>query len=151
MLVHGIEYRNSDQGLPDYIDAFVEEQDTCLVLGKSPVIRTVDDHIPALVKKMEQQKPRTPGEVIVRHTDPKRFIAIIYDIDHKPLCRKEWIETALQNILLQCEISKIHTLAMPLLGMAYGRIDKKIIGDIIQSVLEDYRPACLGNIILIQE
>jgi hypothetical protein len=147
----GIEVRNDKQGLPDTIDALVEEQDTCLVLGNSPVIKTPLESFPALVKKMERQKPRIPGEVMVIHSKPKRIVAIIYDINHKPICREEWIETAIINILQQCDAYQIRTLAMPLLGTTHGKIDIKTSTGILENIFIDHGPAYPEKIFLITE
>lgn len=117
------------------MDAVVEEQDTHLLLGKSPVISTVVTGFPQLVKKMQQQVAETPGSVIVKNTKPKRFIAIVYDIDNATICRREWLESALKNIFIQCCKYKIMTLAMPLLGTCYGRIDEPMMIKILEQYL----------------
>ena len=149
MPVSTIEIRDCNQELPDNIDAIVEEQDTCLLLGKAPVIKTPVESFPALVKKMEQQNPRMPGEVLVIHSIPKKMIAIIYDLDQKQICRKEWIETAIKNILQQCRVYQIRTLAMPLPGITHGRIDEDTSLRILDNLLAEDQPDCLKNIYLI--
>ena len=149
MPASGIEFRNSEQALPDNIDAIVEEQDTCLLLGKKPFIKTPVESFPALVKKMEQQKPRAPGEVLVIHSVPIRLIAIIYDLDQKQICRQEWIETAIKNILQQCKAYQIRTLAMPLPGTTHGRIDEDTSRNILEKLIVAGQPSCLENIYLI--
>lgn len=149
MPVSRIEFRNIGRELPDNIDAIVEEQDTCLLLGNSAVIKTPVESITSLVKKMEQQNPRTPGEVLVIHSKPRRLIAIIYDLDQKQICREEWIETAVKNILQQCRVYQIRTLAMPLPGIIHGRIDEDTSLCILDNVLAKDKPDCLENIYLI--
>ena len=149
MPVSRIEFRNIGRELPDNIDAIVEEQDTCLLLGNSAVIKTPVESITSLVKKMEQQNPRTPGEVLVIHSKPRRLIAIIYDLDQKQICREEWIETAVKNILQQCRVYQIRTLAMPLPGIIHGRIDEDTSLCILDNVLAKDKPDCLENVYLI--
>lgn len=149
MPASGIEFWNSDQELPGNIDAIVEEQDTCLLLGITPFIKTPVDNFPALVKKMEQQTPRAPGEVLVIHSVPKRLIAIIYDLDQKQICRQEWIETAIKNILQQCKAYQIRALAMPLPGTTHGRIDEDTSRTILENLLVAGQPDCLEHIYLI--
>jgi hypothetical protein len=70
------------------VDAVVEEQDTCLLLGKSPIIMDTIESFPALVKKMEQQIRESPGNVIVKQSIPRRMIAIVYDVEHTPICKE---------------------------------------------------------------
>jgi len=129
-----IKFTESDPALL-MVDAVVEEQDTHLLLGKSPVISNVVTGFPQLLKKLQDQLPEIPGTVIVKKTKPKRFIAIIYDVDNTNICRKEWLETALKNIFIQCSKYKITTLAMPLLGTSYGRIDGPMMIDILEQAL----------------
>ena len=117
------------------VDAVVEEQDTHLLLGKSPVITSVVSGFPQLVRNMQRQVPELPGSVIVKKTTPKRFIAIVYDIDNTSMCRREWLQSALQNIFTQCRKFKVATLAMPLLGTSYGRIDAPAMLDLLEQAL----------------
>lgn len=133
-----IKFTESDPALLT-VDAVVEEQDTHMLLGKSPVISSVVTGFPQLVKKMQNQAPEIPGTVIVRKTKPRRFIAIVYNIDHKPICCEEWLETAIRNIFVQCWKYKIATLGMPLLGISYGRIDEPTTIDILEKVLFNNR------------
>ena len=118
------------------VDAIVEEQDTNLLLGKSPVVMYSIESFPALVEKMESQKIEMPGNVIVKPSrKPKRFVAIIYDVDHTPICEKEWVEEAFCDILMQCEQHKIKMLAMPLLGTSYGKLEGMEIMNLMQKIL----------------
>lgn len=131
--------------LPPYsplpaVDAVVEEQDTNLLLGKVTSIEEPSASYSMLVKKMERQKPLSPGNVIVqRRALPKCFISIIYDIDDKPICREEWINTALRNILDKCVTFRIDTLAMPLPGVAHGKVDESRAMDMILQNLQTQR------------
>jgi len=108
-----IQFTETDPALLN-VDAIVEEQDTNLILCKSPVILEAIESFSALVKKMEQQPRERVGNVLVKQSIPKRFIAIVYDVEHTPIGMKIWIEEALQNILAHCDKYKIKTLAMPL-------------------------------------
>lgn len=120
--------------LPVTIDAIVEEQDTYLLLGKDTMIRETNESYVALVKKMEQQKPLIPGQVLVRKTNPVRFIAINYDIENKPICCEEWIKTSLKNIYEECCKQKILSLAMPLPGIKYGKFDHNAVMNILKNI-----------------
>ncbi len=130
------------------VDVVVEEQDTNLILGKSPVIMDTIESFPALVKKMERQIRETPGNVIVKQSVPKRMIAIVYDVEHTPISKKSWIAKALQNILVQCEEYKIKSLAMPLLGTSYGKLKDETIMQLLQGMLIKDRHQYLKRIFI---
>lgn len=133
-----IKFTDSDPALLQ-VDAVVEEQDTQLLLGKSPVIMDSITSFTQLVRKMEQQAAEEPGTVIVKRTRPIRFITIVYDIDSKPICREEWLEQALKNILEQCRKFEVRSLAMPLIGTSYGRIDEQTMIILLEKLLIEYR------------
>lgn len=117
------------------VDAIVEEQDTSLILGRSPVIMDSIESFPALIKKMEYQIQEIPGNVLVRQSTPKRFIAIVYNIDHTPICRQDWVKQAFDKILRLCEKSGIRTLAIPLLGTSYGKLKQETVLHMLQDLL----------------
>ncbi len=133
-----IRFTDTDPALLQ-VDAVVEEEDTHLLLGKSPVIRDSISSFSQLVRKMEHQVPEVPGTVIVRQTTPKRFITIVYDIESKPICREEWLLEAFKNILHQCSKYKIVTLAMPLIGTSYGRINEQKMITLLEKQLMETR------------
>jgi len=130
------------------VDAIVEEQDTNLILGKSPVILETIESFQDLVKKMGQQTREIVGNVLVKQSIPIRFIAIIYDIEHAPIVKKIWIEDAIQNILAQCEKYRIKTLAMPLLGTSYGKLEEESIIQLLQDSLIQNRQQTLKKILI---
>ena len=124
---------------PD-VDAIVEEQDTYLILGTDPFIQDTKENYGTLVKKMQQQKPLIPGQVLVKNTTPKKFVVIIYDIEKKPACHEEWLILAFENILKLCAEHKINTLAMPLLGHSHGKIEPRNILDLLQNTINRVAP-----------
>ena len=142
-----IQFTESDPALLT-VDAVVEEQDTNLILGKSPVIMDTIESFSALVHKMEQQIREIPGNVIVKQSLPKRLIAIVYDVDQTPICKKSWVEEVLQNILVQCDNHKIKTLAMPLLGTSYGKLKEKTIMQLLQDLLIKNKQRYLKRILI---
>ena len=142
-----IRFTETDPALLE-VDVVVEEQDTNLVLGKSPVIMDTIESFPALVKKMEQQIHEIPGNVIVKQSIPIRLVAIVYDVEHTPICKESWIEEALQNILMQCEKYKIKTLAMPLLGTSYGKLKEETTMKLLQDSLFQERKKTLKKILI---
>ncbi len=98
---------------------------------------------------MEGQQQQLPGDVIVKkQTSPKRFIAIVYDIDQTPMCQWDWVEIALQTIFEQCEQLKIGTLAMPMPGRLYGKIDAEASMHKIQQILRDRRASYPKKILI---
>lgn len=133
-----IKFTNTDPALLS-VDGMVEEQDTNLLLGKSPVVSVTIDSFPALIQKMETQMPQLPGNVIVKHTKPRRFIAIIYDVEQEPICQEIWIRDVLKQLIDYCEQYQIKTLGMPLLGNAYGKITETTSQQLLQQVLLEYR------------
>ena len=142
-----IRFTNTDPALLK-VDAVVEEQDTNLMLGKAPVIMDTIESFPALVRKMEQQMLEVPGNVIVKKSLPRRFIAIVYDIEQTPISRKSWMVKALQNILLQCDTHKIKVLAMPLLGTSYGNLKEEVVIKMLQDLLFNNRQHYLKKILI---
>jgi len=103
------------------VDVIVEEQDTGLLHGDTHIIRDTAESYGTLIGKMQGQAPVVPGQVIVKHTTPMRFIAIVYDIGRKPMYKLDWIATALEKILHEMETYQARNIAMPLLGVTYGR------------------------------
>jgi len=142
-----IQFTDTDPALL-MVDAVVEEQDTNLLLGKTPVIMDTIESFPALLKKMEQQVHEIPGNVIVKRSVPKRLIAIVYDVENTPICTKTWIEEALQNILAQCDKYEIKTLAMPLLGTSYGKLNEETSIRLLQDLLFKNRQQHLKKILI---
>lgn len=117
------------------VEAIVEEQDTNFLLGNSPVEMDAVENYPALVQQMEQQVREIPGNVIVKQSTPKRFIAIVYDVDHSPICEEVWIKEVFEEIISQCYTYKVNTLAMPLLGAMYSKLTNDSIIELLQNVL----------------
>ena len=142
-----IQFTETDPALLN-VDAVVEEQDTNLILGKSPVILETIENFPTLVKKMEQQTQEIVGNVLVKQSIPIRFIAIVYDVEHTPIGKKIWIEDAIQNILAQCDKYRIKTLAMPLLGTSYGKLKEESIIQLLQNSLIQNRQQTLKKILI---
>lgn len=142
-----IQFTSTDPALLK-VDAVVEEQDTNLVLGKAPVIMESVESFPALIQKMEKQTLQLPGSVIVKQSSPKRFIAIVYDVEQTPICREPWIKDSLENVLDQCDKYKIKKLAMPLLGTSYGKVkEDKVIG-LLQDALFNKQYQYLKKILI---
>ena len=116
-----IEITVAPPGHPPWnVDVIVEEQDTHLLLGETASIRDTAEGYAALIGKMQTQTPLSPGQVLVTHSIPRRFIAIVYDIGRRPMYRPEWIATALTQLLHEMEMHHTRNIAMPLLGVTHG-------------------------------
>jgi len=135
-----IQFTEADPALLQ-VDAVVEEQDTYLLLGKSPVILETIESFPDLVKKMEQRIRKIPGSVIVKQSRPKRLIAIIFDVEHTPISEVSWIKEAIQNILKQCEYYKLKT-------TSYGKLKEDTIIQLLQDSLIQIRHHYPKNIFI---
>jgi hypothetical protein len=142
-----IQFTETDPALLN-VDAVVEEQDTNLILGKSPVILDTIESFPSMVNKMEQQTCEKVGNVLVKQSVPIRFIAIVYDVEHTPIGEKIWIEEAILNILAHCDKYRIKTLAMPLLGTSYGKLEEESIIQMLQNSLIQNRRQTLKKILI---
>lgn len=129
-----IQFTTSDPALLN-VDAVVEEQDTHLLMGKTPVIRESVESFAVLVKKMEQGSPEKAGQVIVKLATPIRFIAIVYDIDQPSICHATNVAKAFDSIFKQCKQHQVNTLAMPLLGSSYGQLKNEDILELMQVAL----------------
>lgn len=98
------------------VDVQVVEEDTWQVISADPTIREIDEHPIRLMTGLIDQKPLTIGDVVVKG---KRWHVVVYDFDQEPICRREWVETALQQVLNTAENNKVSAIAIPLLGCAH--------------------------------
>jgi hypothetical protein len=108
---------------PFPVQAVVEEQDTCLILDIEPVIRKPMESFPRLVRQANEQRPRTPGEVVVRPGSPMRLLAVVHDLEREPSCKESWINDALLNVLRQLGRHRVNAAALPLLGTVHGHFN----------------------------
>jgi len=134
---------------PFTVQAVVEEQDTGLILDIEPVLRPPRESYPALVRGMQQQRQRTPGEVLARRGKPLRFLAIVHDLGQDPSCREEWITGALDNVLRHCVQYRIRSLALPLLGSVHGRFNGMRFVRLLRKALREHNLPYPGRLWLI--
>ena len=142
-----IQFTDTDPALLS-VDAFVEEQDTNLLLGNSPIVSVVIDSFPKLVEKMSQLTGEKPGDVLIKSTSPLHMIAVVYDIDNEPICEENWLESAFISVLEHCQEYKIPRLAMPLLGTSYGKLTEDDVFELLQYVLINNRQPFLKKILI---
>ena len=134
--------------LPYMVDAIVEEQDTNLLLDMNPVIQNTRESYRTLVNKMGQQKPMMPGQVIIKNSIPARLIAILYDIEHTPVCNEAVLSTVIDNLLHTLNRHKLKSVAMPLLGSTYGKIPERVFIKFLQESLINMNPVYPEKIVL---
>lgn len=132
-----------------HVEAIIEEQDTCLLLGTDMVIREPVASYETLVSDMITQHQHTPGEVIMRKGRPMRFLAIIHDLEKVHPCRLEWVETALDCILDECEKQGITNMAMPVLGTRHGAVRHEVSINLLLRKLAGRYAMCPNKIWLI--
>lgn len=123
----------------------VIEEDTWRVLSAAPSLKGADTHPVRVMTGLIDQEARQAGEVLVRG---RRCLAIIYDLDHDPICRPEWIRQAMGRILERVEEDGIRSLALPLLGSSHGPMDWTQSLDIIIHELQVHGPECLERLCL---
>ena len=112
---------------PFPVKAIVEEQDTSLVLEPADEIHEYNDTRPLwyLSNTRELQKVYQPGEVIVKSFNPMRFLAIVHDLDCDPTWNTDWINAAIENVFDLCCDKELASLALPVLGSQFGKIDNE--------------------------
>jgi len=135
---------------PFAVDAHVEEQDTALVLGETDILhQSIDKPIWYLNHKLESQPLLTPGQVIVRDTQPLRLQAILHDLDSEPSCSELWIFQVIQQVFDTAETRHIRAVQMPILGTRYSQITPGQFYSILIEIINRKRPAPIDKIWLV--
>ncbi len=136
--------------VPAEIDAIVEEQDTQLLMGMDAEINYPDEDFDTLIDQMLSGKSvRSPGQIIIKKTQPLQLKAIIHDINQKPSWKTEWISYALQQLVTEIENYNIKTLAMPLLGTIHGNVNENESIELLCDNLMSKQIICLEKLWLI--
>jgi len=133
---------------PQECDAVVIEQDTFLLLGVDPVLEETATDIRTLAYEIEQQEPLTPGSVLVSRGKPLQLTAIVYDIEHEPMCDVAWIDIALTHILNEIQQRELNSVCMPMLGIEHGRISPKHFLKILDSTLQQQTITSLTDLVI---
>lgn len=107
---------------PFWVEANVEEQDTCRVLADRGLIREPRESYQRLVRDMEEGRPAKPGSVLVDGFYPVRLLAIVHDLELEPSWREDWVAAALDEIFRITEGRGLRAVAMPPLGTRHGRL-----------------------------
>ena len=110
---------------PFPVDALAVEEDTHLLLSSDNAITEPDEEFDALIAAAGKKSANMPGSVLVRKTEPLRFLAIVHDIDCEPTWREEWIASAINGTVEETEWRRLASLGMPLLGTRHGNVEMR--------------------------
>jgi hypothetical protein len=131
---------------PFTVDIRVLEEDTWLIMGSAPILHETTSHPIRVMTDLIDQQPHKTGDVLLRG---RQWLAVVYDLDQEPLCRAEWITSALQKILALSEQKGIIALALPLLGSTHGPLSWEQSLEIITNTLREHEETHLRRIWLI--
>ena len=101
------------------VDARVFEEDTHLVLTVDPVMRYTPEHPIRMLNSLTRDRAKKPGTVV--HNGASWY-AVVHDLDLDPTSRREWVESAYQNIFHRTEEDKVMRIGIPLLGSVHGNM-----------------------------
>ena len=122
---------------PFAVAATVVEEDTWLVLSAEQEIKPPADHPLRIMTELLEAEPLAPGSVVVVSKAPLLLLAVVYDLGKEPICRPEWVASALGEVFRIAEERNISTLALPLLGVRHGRIPVTVFVDIFTNSIRE--------------
>jgi hypothetical protein len=102
---------------PMPVDARVFEEDTHLVLTVDPVMRYTPEHPIRMLNSLSRNRAKKPGTVV---RNGASWYAVVHDLDLEPTSRREWVESAYQEIFRLTEKDKVVRIGIPLLGSVHG-------------------------------
>lgn len=133
-------YLFTTEKLPFPIDGQVCEEDRFLVMDASDKIEPHHDHPLRIINRAWKQSPLPVGSIQYRKDTPKRFLAVIHDLDRTPTCRPIWILAALAALKHELTTSPgIDILAMPLLGVKHGPLTIRESIDLLCQAMDGER------------
>lgn len=103
---------------PFFPDFELIEEDTWRVIGAGRQFHEVKEHPVRLMTGLIDQAELEPGTCLRR---ARRIFLVIYNIDEEPVCRPEWIESALACALRSVDRQCGNTLCMAPPGMQHGQ------------------------------
>lgn len=74
-----------------------------------------------------------PGLILVREKQPVEILAIVYDFDQNPACRREWIRQVIEAILETAQRRRWRSISLPLFGVAHGSLSP---GEVIDELID---------------
>ena len=122
---------------PFAVAATVVEEDTWLVLSAEPEINLPADHPVRIMTELLEAEPLAPGSVVAGSKAPLQLLAVVYDLGKEPICRTEWVASALGEVFRIAEERNISALALPLLGVRHGRLPVPVFVDIFANSIRD--------------
>jgi hypothetical protein len=122
---------------PFAVAATVVEEDTWLVLSAEQEIRPPMDHPLRIMTRLLDAEPLAPGSVAPGSRTPLQLLAVIYDLESEPICRPEWVASALGEVFRIAEERNISALALPPLGVRHGRIPVTVFVDIFTNSIRE--------------
>ena len=120
---------------PFRVQALVFEEDTWLIMSANPKTCEPEEHPVRMMTQMIEARPEQVGTVLVRGNNPKRFLAIVHDVDQDPTWRESWVESALIQIFLNAEQRRIQSIGLPLIGTLHGNLQKQHFVELLYKVL----------------
>jgi len=102
---------------PFEVELVVFEEDTYMLLSAGNFARDTRRDTGELIHEMEEFTPPAPGELLVKGN---RAYAIVHDLEQEPSCRPEWVDAALDALMVHCRRKGIRSLAIQPLGCVHG-------------------------------
>ncbi len=119
------------------VEAIVAEEDTFLVLSADPKPRETHERPERLLAHAREIEPVAPGTVLVREGSPRRFLAIVHDLNEEPSWKEEWVEDTLREILRKAEELGLESIALPMLGTIHGSLEPRRFAELLKKTLQD--------------
>ena len=135
---------------PFSVQADAVEEDTALVLSTdSSILYATHEHPVRVMTALYDEPARKPGSVVVQGSRPYHFSAIVHDFDQPISFREEWVCSALNEILLQCESRKILALKLAPVGTCHGTLTFSEFRQHLMTLLDHFEARSLKQIWLV--
>lgn len=128
------------------VDARVFEEDTHLVLTVDPVMRYTPEHPIRMLNSLSRDRAKKPGTVV--HNGASWY-AVIHDLDAEPTSRREWVESAYQEVFRLTEEDKVGRIGIPLLGSVHGNMKSSESLDLLLAKIKTARGRELKHVMII--
>lgn len=114
-----------EKSQPFAVDAIAFEEDTFLIMSADPKVCEPDPHPIRLMTELMNAQPETVGSVLVKGSNPLRFLAIVHDVNQDPTWKEAWVDSALSKIFQEAERRRLRAVGLPLLGTLHGKLEKQ--------------------------
>ena len=146
-LINGIQIAVAPRDSPPFpVDVMVFEEDTNLILTVDPVIEHEDEHIIRTMTDIMTVKKHKPGSVVVNGNS---WYTIVIDLDSDPVCKAEWCERAIEQVLRLALKNKVTGIALPIIGTVHGALSLEEQLKCLLEKVETLSPQVLKQIWLI--